>query len=129
MSQSRNWNFTLNNFNEDDLENFDRLASVIGSNASDILYMVIGKEIGQQNQTPHLQGFIQFRKKRRMSQVKAIFGSAGGRLGHLSTMRRNSSPVFCAQYCKKDGDFQEWGTLARNQGAYNENFYRIILAQ
>jgi len=129
MSQGRNWNFTLNNFNEDDLENFDRVAQSIGTNASDIIYMVIGKEIGAQNQTPHLQGFIQFNKKKRMSQVKAIFGSLGGRLGHLSTMHRNSTPVFCAQYCKKDGDFQEWGQVVRTQGVYSENFFRLILAQ
>lgn len=129
MSQARNWNFTLNNFNEDDLENFARLAPDIGSNASDILYLVIGKEVGAQNQTPHLQGFIQFRKKKRMSQVKSIFGSLGGRLGHLSTMHRRSTPQFCAQYCKKDDDWQEWGTIQNIMGNTSERFYKIILAQ
>lgn len=127
MSQARNWNFTLNNFNEDDLENFSRLSEQINEN-SDITYLIIGREIGVQG-TPHLQGFIQFRTKKRMNQVKSLFSFGNGRFGHLSTMHRRSSPLFCSQYCKKDGDFEEWGVIQTTMGKTSERFYRIILAQ
>lgn len=118
MSAARNWCFTLNNFDEADLERFDDLGSNIGST---IKYLIIGREIGE-NGTSHLQGFIQFTKKIRLSQVKGYVGARS----HVEVMRGTSTQA--SMYCKKDGDFQEWGNI-QLQGTRDLVYLRIIMAQ
>lgn len=119
MSAAKNWCFTLNNFNEDDLERFDNLGSNIGSN---IQYVIIGREIGE-NGTHHLQGFIQFTKKIRLRQVKGFVGNTA----HCEVMM--GTALQASNYCKKDEDFQEWGVLQNRMGITSQPFFRLILAQ
>jgi len=95
MSRSRNWCFTLNNYTEDD---FSGLREPLAG----VSYLVVGKEVGDSG-TQHLQGFISFRNARRLSGVtQAFFASRA----HWEIAR---SPASAAKYCKKDGDFFEWG--------------------
>ena len=116
--QSRNWCFTINNFNEDDLESMDILAQAIGSS---VQYLVIGSETGEEG-TPHLQGFIQFTKPIRFKQVKIKLG----RRAHLEATE--GTPWQNVMYCKKEGDFQEFGNLI-GAGRLDASFYRAILAE
>lgn len=118
MSAARNWCFTLNNFNEDDLERFDDLGSNIGST---IKYLVIGREVGESG-TSHLQGFIQFTKKIRLSQVKGFVGAGA----HCEVMRGTATQA--SMYCKKDDDWQEFGTI-QLQGTRDYIYMRLILAE
>lgn len=98
--QSKKWCFTLNNYTEDE---FQRIQSSIESD--DVQYAVVGRECGISG-TPHLQGFVVFMRKKALGGVKASLGSA--RL-HLETAR--GSPSQAAEYCKKEGDFIERGTI------------------
>lgn len=67
----------------------------------------MGKETAASG-TPHLQGFLILRTKKRMTGVKTLLGLP--RM-HLE-MARGTSPQ-AADYCKKDGDFLEIGELPR----------------
>lgn len=118
MSIARNWCFTINNFSSDDLERLDQLSATIGE---DIKYLVYGRETGE-NGTPHLQGYIQFSKKKRLGQVRNQISERG----HFEVSQ--GTPLQAAQYCKKDGEFNEFGTLQR-QGSVDYTFQRIIMAQ
>lgn len=55
MSQGKNWCFTINNWTE---EEFQLLQDI------EVQYLVVGKEVGE-NLTPHLQGYVQLKKKLR----------------------------------------------------------------
>lgn len=99
MSQSNRWVFTLNNYTEEDVIKFDGL---------DVVYLVYGKEVGESG-TPHLQGFIVFASRKRLSSVKCVHDKA-----HWEVARGSS--VQAADYCKKDGDFTERGTLPDASG-------------
>jgi hypothetical protein len=67
-----------------------------------VQYLVFGREVGESG-TPHLQGFISFTERKRRNQTIAITGQA-----HLTVARM---PQEAATYCKKDGDFEEIGTM------------------
>ena len=101
MSRAKNWCFTLNNYTQADV---DRLAN-LGASAA---YVVFGREIGESG-TPHLQGFISFDDRKRLSQVKALIGGNP----HLEVARNIPAAI---QYCKKDGDFEEFGEMPAGQG-------------
>ncbi|MGH3055840.1 MAG: hypothetical protein ACRDL7_12780, partial [Gaiellaceae bacterium] len=65
------------------------------------VYLIFGKEVGESN-TPHLQGFISFKKRVYLTELKKRISSTA----HFEIARRNLEAV---EYCKKDGDFYEFG--------------------
>lgn len=98
--RAKNWCFTFNNPPE-------------GSRArillwSGVRYIVVGNEVGESG-TPHLQGFVSFVKQLRFSKVKELLPSA-----HWEVARNASQS---AEYCKKDGDYEEVGTAPKKAGA------------
>lgn len=112
MSLAKRWCFTLNNPTDDELF----LHSVHGESVtaepddSEFSYFIFGQETGE-NGTPHLQGFFILRSKRRLNQIKALPGFARA---HLEVAR--GSPKQAADYCKKDGNFSEFGVLPAGAG-------------
>nr|WAE42896.1 MAG: replication associated protein [Cressdnaviricota sp.] len=62
VSPAKKWCFTLNNYNDNDI------SKLLSSISSEDLY-VIGKEIAPTTNTPHLQGFIEFKNKSRPSSI------------------------------------------------------------
>jgi len=93
--RKRHWCFTLNNYTDHDYEG-------LCSPLPNIDYACVGREVGESG-TPHLQGFLSFHHPRQLSGVRTAFFD--GR-GHWEPAR---SPYDAAMYCKKDGDFIEWG--------------------
>lgn len=79
--------YTLNNYTEEDIKLYQSI--------TDCSYHVYGQEIGD-NGTPHLQGYIEFGKKRKVfSSVKKILPKA-----HFEKPKA-SDPRDAAGYCKK----------------------------
>lgn len=99
--KSKYWMITTNNYTK--IDYIDQLAY-----KSD--YKVIGKEIGKKCGTPHTHMYIEFSAVKRFSTLKKKFPKA-----NLQTRRGTS--LEAANYCKKDGDYEEQGTLSEpNQG-------------
>ncbi len=93
---SRSWVFTLNNYTETELSHVMALVEEGIAN-----YVIIGREVGETG-TPHLQGFIQLPKRRRLGYLKEVIPRA-----HLE---RSRDPEAAITYCQKDGDWTEYGT-------------------
>jgi Putative viral replication protein len=91
--RAKNWCFTLNNWTPADI---DRLSGPLDG----VVYLVFGKEVGASG-TPHLQGTVCFQSRKRRSQVITIIGQA-----HFTVTRSLPQSI---DYCKKDGDFLEFG--------------------
>lgn len=104
--QSKHWCFTLNNFTSDE---YDKLVAT-GTELQDIDYLVFGKEKGDTEETPHLQGYIVFSTKKTFNYAKGSISSRA----HLEA--KKGTPKQAADYCKKDGDFKEFGNLPKTQG-------------
>jgi hypothetical protein len=100
MSRAKSWCYTLNNplTAEKAL-----IANLWFDPDNKIVYHIFGNEVGESG-TPHLQGFIVFSEEKRLSQVKHFFPRA-----HLE--KRRGTFQEASDYCKKQGDFEEYGTL------------------
>ena len=95
-SQIINVCFTLNNYTlEEELE--------LLCFSLPITYMIFGYEKGKKN-TPHLQGYFELNHRMRMETIKKIPGLARA---HLES--RKGTQKEAIDYCKKDGNFVEWG--------------------
>lgn len=97
--RAKHWMFTMNNYTPADLY---RLSAPIPG----VDYLIFGKEVGASG-TPHLQGSVCFQSRKRLQQVKAIIGDA-----HCTVARHLLQSI---EYCKKDGDFTEVGSIPDNQ--------------
>lgn len=73
-------------------------------NLDNCTYVVYGREICPTTGKPHLQGFVAFEKKTRLSAIKKVDPS-----GHYEVKRGTIAEA--VKYCKKDGDFTELGDL------------------
>lgn len=104
MSRAKHWCFTLNNYNAEDIQ---RIAVLEG----EVLYLVYGKEVGESG-TPHLQGFVSFHDRLRRSAVVEKLGQA-----HYTVARKIPESI---AYCKKDGDFVEFGIPPQGPGRRND---------
>ena len=89
--------FTLNNYTPDHESKLKSSISKVG-----IKYIVCGKEIGTEKQTPHLQGYLQssIKIKNRFHKLLGIY---------VTPQERSATQA--REYCMKDGNFFEKGTF------------------
>jgi len=97
--QGCNWCFTLNNYDEKELSSLREAFS----QADKVRYAVFGREVGKEG-TPHLQGFVSFKLKARLTAAKAVVGDRA----HLEVCK--GSPEQNFDYCTKGNDFEEFGS-------------------
>lgn len=90
----RNFCFTLNNWTQVEYDELQR------NNAFE--YIIIGKEVGETG-TPHLQGYCELKKRTRFATVCGYFGNRG----HIEARRGTQDQAI--DYCKKGGEFAEYG--------------------
>lgn len=96
-NQFRDYCITYNNPKETDEEFFEYL-----KNFEHIKYFVFQREIGEQNQTIHIQAYIEFTLGKRFETVKKLLPTA-----HIE--RRRGSKSQARDYCKKDEtQFSKW---------------------
>jgi len=79
-----------------------------------ITYHVFGKEIAPDTNRPHLQGFVVFKNRTSLSQLKTF-----NKRVHWEVKAKASSYLQASDYCKKDGDYTEIGQLPENSQAVN----------
>lgn len=108
---ARHWTFTRNSYTDSDVS---RIKDLDTNAPGKVVYCIAGKEVSSTG-TPHLQGFISFQKQTSFTQAQAILGGKP----HLEICR---SIPHAIEYCKKDGDYLQYGTPPANQlnGTRNE---------
>lgn len=96
--QVTNWCFTLNNYSPDEKQYINDLVDI----NERVVYLCYGEEVGD-NGTPHLQGYIEFRRTVKFGGVRAILPRC-----HIEARRGTQEQAII--YCQKDGKFFEFGT-------------------
>lgn len=114
MSQSRYWCATLNNFDEED---FVFATILCERRIHGLTYGIVGREIGEAG-TPHLQCYFEFDRRKKFTTVKKIFGKY-----HLETRRGTAEEA--SEYCKKDGDYVEFGSITESKQGQRTDLDRI----
>jgi len=103
MSQGKHWCITLNN--PDDGE-------CLGWSVEEMQYLICGKEVGKEG-TPHLQGYVQFKKKKKLSAVKKFWPRA-----HLELAK--GKPDQNVTYCSKEHQWHDHGECLKGQGSRSD---------
>lgn len=108
----RSWCFTFNGSEEEVNANYTVLE------CPDALhYLVVGRERGDESGRLHLQGFFISKQPVRVAAVKK-WGGMWSKV-HLDKRYKDSTNEEAAAYCKKDGDFKEFGVM-QTQGKRND---------
>lgn len=96
---SKRWCFTINNPTPDCF----KYLTALGELEEDLEYILLGREIGESG-TPHIQGYIELPRARRMLGVKKLLNTNA----HLEACKGSQDDNI--KYCKKDGNWVEYGT-------------------
>lgn len=88
--------FTLNNYTEDEYQSICRVCE------TESRYAIVGREVGESG-TPHLQGYVIFKKSYRFNTIKDRL------LPRCHIENAAGSPDSNFRYCSKDGSFTEYG--------------------
>lgn len=110
MQQAKNWCVTLNNPTREETELWYLHGTNIDHPPCDFKYLIFGRETGESG-TPHLQGYFELTKKLRRNQIQAIVGFERA---HLEVRRGSAKQA--SDYCKKQENFEEFGTIAPPPG-------------
>ena len=111
--RSKRWCFTLNNPSLEEKESIQKIlgdlreCSEVSIKGVDITYLIYGEE---QVTTLHYQGYLELKSKTSMSTLKRFLKRA-----HWEKAKGTSKQA--SEYCKKDGQFEEAGTMLPGQGA------------
>jgi len=99
-----NWVFTHNNYDDDIEEEYRSLFH------RECKYLVFGREVASTG-TPHLQGYLIFNGRKSFASARLCLPQGV----HIS--RRLGSHNQAADYCKKEGNFEEYGEGPPGQGS------------
>lgn len=113
-SETKFWCFTLNNPSEDDEQVVTDFLS-----SGDVTYGLFGRETGESG-TPHLQGFIILDRSRRLSYLRRKFQA------HWSARHAASTNEQARDYCKKEGEFEEFGTFPESAQGHRTDLDELI---
>jgi len=110
------WCFTLNNYTQEDEDTLRRLFQT-----SQYHYGIFGREVGEQNGTPHLQGYFILVNRHNIVWLR----------NHLSPRahytRSRGTPREAAEYCKKDDDYEEFGELPTTKTGTGAMFEDLLV--
>lgn len=98
--KSRNWCFTINNPGTVDAASLDEMVTKSK-------YLIVGSERGDSG-THHFQGFVMFPNQVRLGFCKELNERAHWEMAKGTALQ-------AAEYCKKEGDFKEWGAAPMSQ--------------
>ncbi len=99
--RQRAWLFRWSNY--DDFSNWFVVCNQIQDKST---YFIYGKEIGPETGVPHLQGYVYFKGPRLLGGLKRFHRSI-----HWIPQSPFAKPSDNQAYCKKEGDFVEFGRL------------------
>lgn len=102
--------FTINNYSADDVTKLHLL---------DYQYLIIGFEKGKKG-TRHIQGYIHYKISQRFSKVKKDLPTA-----HIE--QRKGTAQQASDYCKKENNFIELGTIPLAKGDASKLVWKEIL--
>lgn len=103
--EARGWVFTINNYSEDEWQLMDFIQC---------RYIICGKEVGEKNGTPHIQGYVYFDNAKTM---RAVSKQPGMKRAHLEMARAGADKN--QKYCSKEGEWKERGEKP-SQGERND---------
>lgn len=101
--------FTINNPTFKDSETLYALG-----HSDQVKYLIYGAEHDEHG-TPHFQGFVVFNDSKKRDSICARLGGRAW----VGFPKREDPSARCANYCKKEGFYFEFGSLPGNQGASN----------
>lgn len=100
---SSRWVFTLNNFTDGEVDH-------VRGFLTNQVYAIFGRESAPDTGTPHLQGFLILPAPQRLSYLRHHLSARA----HFETAKRSSQHN--RDYCRKEGDYEEFGTFPERQG-------------
>lgn len=92
---SKRWCFTINNYTQQECDNLVKELTM-----EKVVYAVVGWEVCE-NGSPHLQGFVNLKVKRRLTTLKASLNARA----HYEQAKGNDDQN--RQYCTQGGDLNE----------------------
>lgn len=109
-NKTRNFHISWNNYpNSLTLEELkNRLI-----NLANVEYLILGKEKGSKEQTPHIQGYVRYTNSIKLGSIEKLLKNNNNTYGYVEIAYGNDNNN--QEYCSKQNEYIEYGT-PRNDG-------------
>lgn len=118
--QGKYFCFTLNNYTEEELQLLTTLGNTL---PQPLVYIGYGKEVGGEEKTPHLQGYLELSQRKGLRYIKGLPG-----LARSHVEKRQGTQDQAVTYCQKDGDYVSFGTLTEDNSGQRTDLELIKTA-
>lgn len=110
MSKTRKFIISWNNYpTHITLEKLkDRLL-----NKASVEYLILGYEVGEKEQTPHIQGYVRFTNPQHFNSIRKLLENENGTYGYLKEANGNDKAN--QKYCSKQNNFIEYGLTSDDE--------------
>lgn len=103
--RAKYWVFTLNNPTAEESDSLREIGASI-DDTSFVTYLVFGREVAPSTGTPHLQGYMEVGARVRPARMHKLGG-----LSRAAFFKRRGTAEQASTYCKKSGDYDEFGSF------------------
>lgn len=121
MGKNRKYIISWNNYPKD--LTLEELKNKILKKGN-VEYLILGFEIGEQEHTPHIQGYVKFTNPISFDSFHKIFKNDDGTLGWIK--EANGSDLKNQEYCSKQGNYLEYGTPKEDED-HKEDLYNQLV--
>lgn len=120
--QARRWAFTWHNYTDGIIA---YLSSMISQEKA--TYIIFGEELGDSGNTPHLQGYVEFKTPLAMSTVKSRLDPVMKHKSEVHVKIAIAGEASNTKYCSKDGKTYVFGKAKQTGLVKHDNVYASML--
>lgn len=112
--KARHYSFTINNYGTKELQQFQEVAKSLDKHR----YICYGLEVGEKNETQHIQGYIQLKESQRFRFLHKYFNlkRENKKIHRFHIEVSKGSAEENKTYCAKEGTFYEFGDMVNVKG-------------
>lgn len=122
MAKNRKFIISWNNYPKE--MTIEKLKDLL-INKANVEYLILGYEVGEIEETPHIQGYVRFTNPQHFDSIRKLLKNEDNTYGYLKEAVGNDKQN--QTYCSKQNNYIEYGQCIENENNNIDNYYQELI--